>query len=187
MVTLYAVWVAWLLFWAVMSFSGKHTVRRESRGSRLSHMLPMCLAACLLIARDFHGWVAFLSRDMLPYRPAFYAIGVAMVIAGLAYAVWARLHLGRNWSASVQVKDDHELVRTGPYRWVRHPIYTGMLIGLLGTMVAFDEWRALLALVIVFGSIWFKLKREERWMLETFGDAYADYRRHSRALIPFLL
>jgi protein-S-isoprenylcysteine O-methyltransferase Ste14 len=97
------------------------------------------------------------------------------------------VHLGRNWSATVTVKQDHELIRTGPYAIVRHPIYTGVLFGFIGTALAVGQWRGVLAVVIVFVSFWRKLRIEERWMSETFGEQYRLYRAHTRALIPFLL
>ena len=95
--------------------------------------------------------------------------------------------LGRNWSGVVTVKQDHELIRSGPYRYVRHPIYTGLLIAFAGSAIARGEWRGILALAIVFAALWRKLRLEERWMIETFGDAYLRYRAEVRALIPFVL
>ena len=103
------------------------------------------------------------------------------------FAIWARNVLGRNWSGIVTLKQDHELIRTGPYRYVRHPIYTGLLIAFAGSAIARGEWRGLLALAIAFVALWRKLKLEEQWMIETFGDAYRRYRDEVRALIPFVL
>ena len=97
------------------------------------------------------------------------------------------MHLGRNWSATVTVKQDHELIRTGPYTSVRHPIYTGVLFGFIGTALAVGQWRGVLAVAIVFVAFWRKLRIEERWMNETFGEQYRQYRARTRALIPFLL
>jgi protein-S-isoprenylcysteine O-methyltransferase Ste14 len=108
-------------------------------------------------------------------------------VLGLLFTVWARIVLGRNWSGIVTVKQDHELVTAGPYRWVRHPIYTGLLIAFAGSAIARGEWRGVLAVVIVLAGLWRKLKLEERWMIETFGDAYLRYRAKVRALIPFVL
>ena len=126
----------------------------------------------------------FLQQEVLPYRAAFYWVGLALTFAGLAFTVWARLRLGTNWSGSVQAKPAHALVRTGPYRWVRHPIYTGMLAALLSNAIALDQWPGLLAFGIVLAGFVYKLRLEERWMIETFGDAYVEYRKHSKALIP---
>jgi protein-S-isoprenylcysteine O-methyltransferase Ste14 len=178
-------WTAWLLIWLAAAFHNKRTARRENGGSRIVHMLPLLIAGALLVA-DWTPW-PFLQREVLPYRAAFYWIGLALTFGGLAGTVWARLRLGTNWSGSVQVKADHALVRIGPYRWVRHPIYTGLLAALLGTAIALDQWLGLLAFVIVLPGLFYKLRLEERWMIETFGDEYRDYRKHSKALIPGIL
>ncbi len=175
----------WLLIWMAAAFRNKRTARHESAASWVLHMLPLMIAAVLLTA-DRTPW-PFLQREVLPYRAAFYRVGLALTLAGLAFTVWARLRLGTNWSGSVQVKAEHALVRTGPYRWVRHPIYTGILAALLGTAIALDQWRGLLAFGIVLAGFLYKLRLEERWMIETFGDAYVEYRKHSRALIPGIL
>jgi protein-S-isoprenylcysteine O-methyltransferase Ste14 len=113
--------------------------------------------------------------------------GMLMTLAGVLFACWARVVLGRNWSGVVQVKQDHELIERGPYRYVRHPIYTGLLLAFLGTAVAIGELRGFLAVVIVGVSFWRKLRLEERWMSEQFGTAYADYMRRVKALVPGIL
>ena len=115
-----------------------------------------------------------------------YWLGLLMVIAGLAFAVWARAHLGRNWSGTVTVKENHELVRSGPYGIVRHPIYTGLLLAILGTAIVVGEWRGLLALCFLTITFLLKLRREERFMEESFPDTYPSYRAQVPALIPLL-
>ena len=130
------------------------------------------------------GWLfqRFLTRSV-----TLFWIGTAITAAALSFSAWARMHLGRNWSATVTVKQDHELIRTGPYAIVRHPIYTGVLFGFIGTALAIGQWRGVLAVVIVFVAFWRKLRLEERWMSETFGEEYRRYRARTRALVPFLL
>ncbi|MGA7295933.1 MAG: isoprenylcysteine carboxylmethyltransferase family protein [Rhodanobacteraceae bacterium] len=177
-------WIIWLLIWVAISFWSKRTRRHEPLLSRAMHMLPLIIAAYLLAMPNAAG---LLGEPVMPRLVWFHSAGLVLTWGGLAFSVWARLYLGSNWSASVQVKQDHELVRSGPYRYVRHPIYTGMLTGFLGCALALDQWRGLLALAIVLAGFIYKLRLEERWMLETFGEAYADYRRHSHALIPFVL
>jgi len=97
------------------------------------------------------------------------------------------VHLGRNWSRSVTIKQDHQLIVTGPYAIARHPIYTGILTGFLGTAIATTQARGLLAFVLVFLVLWFKLRMEEEWMRNQFGDTYASYSKRVAALVPFLL
>jgi protein-S-isoprenylcysteine O-methyltransferase Ste14 len=181
-----ALWLAWLAYWRISAADVKAAQRVEPPWSRAAHLLPLLIAAVLLWIRTDPdgGWLfhRFLSRSA-----ASFWIGALLTGIGLAFSVWARVHLGRNWSATVSVKQDHELVRSGPYALVRHPIYTGMLLGLLGTALALGEWRGLLALLIVFAALWRKLRLEERWMSETFGETYQRYRAHTAALIPYLL
>lgn len=177
-------WLAWLVLWAGTAAWSKRSARQESAASWLVHMVPLMLAFFLLWAHRMPDGI--LEGAILPYRPWFYGVGLALTLGGLLFTVWARVCLGRNWSGSVQVKAGHELVQNGPYRFVRHPIYTGLLTAILGSALALDQWRGLVAVLIVLAGFVYKLRLEERWMTETFGEAYAEYRRHTRALIPFL-
>ena len=115
-----------------------------------------------------------------------YWIGTALLVAGLAFSIWARVTLGRNWSGTVTVKEDHELIQSGPYRLVRHPIYTGLLLALAGSAVAQDRWSGVLGVVLIFVSFWIKLLREEAWMRETFGEKYDAYCARTKRLVPFV-
>jgi protein-S-isoprenylcysteine O-methyltransferase Ste14 len=178
-------WIAWMLYWWVSARDVKRPQRQESVGSRLAHILPLALAAWLIAAPRFPG-DALLGR-FLPATLSVYLTGTAITAAGLAFTVWARMALGRNWSGTVTLKEGHELIRTGPYRFVRHPIYTGLLVAFAGSAVARGEWRGVLAVVIAFAALWRKLRLEERWLEEIFGDAYTRYRAEVRALIPFVL
>ena len=126
-----------------------------------------------------------LTRRFEPASPVLIWLGTAMVAAGLGVAVWARRHLGRNWSSNVVVKEDHTLIRTGPYSRVRHPIYTGIILAFLGVAIYVGEWRALLACVLVFVSFLVKSRAEEAQMRKIFPE-YEQYRRESAALVPLL-
>jgi protein-S-isoprenylcysteine O-methyltransferase Ste14 len=144
-----------------------------------------------------------LGQRFLPVDswPVWLAVGLALNLVGLLFTVWARLHLGKNWSDIVTLKQDHELITSGPYSIVRHPIYTGLLLAFAGLAVARGEWRSILGVVIMalslwrchYGvvimalSLWRKLRIEERWMLEQFGSAYETYRQRVTALVPFVI
>ena len=180
-----ALWIAWGLYWWLASFGVKPAVRRESVASRMAHILPMIIGAWMLIVPALPGHV--LSGRILPQSAWWPALGVVVLAAGLLFTVWARRVLGGNWSGTVTLKAGHELVRSGPYRYVRHPIYTGLLLGYVGCALAVGEWRGVVACLIVAAGFWRKLKLEERWMIETFGDGYRRYRGETAALIPFLL
>jgi len=180
-----ALWVAWLAGWWLAARNTKQTARHESLGSRLSYTVPLGIGVWLLISRRI-PWPALNAR-FVPLATWPYVVGVALVVVGLAFATWARVYLGRNWSASVTLKRDHELVRSGPYRWVRNPIYTGILVALAGSALARGQWSGVLAVVIAFGSFWYKARLEERVMHAAFGESYDAYRREVKSLIPFVL
>ena len=179
-------WIAWLLYWRISAAGVKAARRRESPASRAAHLVPLAIAGLLLWVNPIAGGGVLFER-FLPQSDGTYRTGALLLALGLAFSVWARVYLGRNWSATVTVKEDHELIRSGPYSLVRHPIYTGLLLGFIGTAIVRGEWRGVLAVLIVFVALWRKLRLEERWMSETFGEEYRRYREHSAALIPYLL
>ena len=176
-------WLAWVFYWVVAAFGAKTTRWRESLASRLSHVLPLALGVALIAWPRLHvGW---LPRAPLPHGPVRSGTALVLVAAGLAFTVWARMHLGGNWSGSVTEKEGHELVRSGPYALVRHPIYTGLLVALLGSAVACGELRAVLGLGVVAAAFTRKLRIEERFMRERFPEEYPRYCAQVPALIPF--
>ncbi len=177
-------WTAWAAYWWATSLDVKETTRREPVVSRVLHLGPMVIAAAILWTPRFD--VAGLDRRFIPWTAWDLPVGAALTLGGLAFAVWARRHIGRNWSAIVTLKHDHELVTSGPYALVRHPIYTGLLFGFLGSAIALGQWRGLLAVAIVYVALLRKYKLEERWMRERFGVAYDAYRTRVKALVPFL-
>lgn len=156
---------------------------REKLGSRLLHVVPLLLAIELLWANRVP--VTFLNDRMFPWAPWEFWLAALMTVSGLGFTVWARLHIGRNWSGTVTIKQSHDLVTTGPYSFVRHPIYTGLLLAFVGSAIARDEWRGVVAVVIAWMALWRKFRLEEWWMLELFGEQYTTYRQRVPALIPF--
>jgi protein-S-isoprenylcysteine O-methyltransferase Ste14 len=176
-------WLAWVAYWFVSAGSAKPSRWRESPRSRATHMLPALAAAWLLGLPMLTP--AVLRLPFFPWSPALGWLGAAVAAVGLGFSVWARVHLGRNWSGIVTVKEDHELVRSGPYGRVRHPIYTGLIAAFAGTAMVMDQTRALLALVLLTLALVRKLHIEEARMAETFPD-YAAYRRETAALFPFI-
>jgi protein-S-isoprenylcysteine O-methyltransferase Ste14 len=113
-------------------------------------------------------------------------LGAAVTFAGLLFAIWAREYLGSNWSRSATIKQDHELIDTGPYAVVRHPIYTGILAGFRGMAIAISQVRGFIVLVLIFVAFWMKLRMEEQWMRSQSGEAYAAYAYRTAALVPYL-
>jgi len=178
-------WIAFFVYWQIMAARTKTTQRLEPASSRI---LRVVLFAAAIVLFSWHTVpVRWLRIQLWPQSYALYNAAIAMTVAGIAFAVWARVHLGANWSRSVTVKRDHQLITSGPYRLVRHPIYTGLLFGLLGAVVAEGQVRSLIALALIAWVLWRKLRLEEAWMREEFGDTYAEYSRRTAALVPGIL
>jgi protein-S-isoprenylcysteine O-methyltransferase Ste14 len=178
-------WGAWALYWVISAFNAKTTQRRESRASRLAHVIPLLLGAVLIAWHRSH-W-AWLVARLWPRSFALYCLGVALLAVGLGFAVWARVHLGGNWSGTVTIKEGHELIRSGPYAWVRHPIYTGILTAVLGTAIASGTVHAALGLAVIAAALLRKTRIEEGFMRATFPDEYPRYCAEVPALIPFTM
>lgn len=182
-----AAWVVFLVYWAWSARQVKSANRSEGFATRfLKYWLPLIVAA-LLLRPPHDGGAGLLSARFVPYASWLALLGMLLTWLGVLFACWARVVLGANWSAVVQVKQDHELIERGPYRLVRHPIYTGLLFAFFGTALAIGEWRGLLGVAIVAASFWYKLRLEERWMSEQFGPAYQDYMQRVKALVPWVL
>lgn len=180
-------WALFLLYWIWGWRRVKGASRSEPWLPRLfKYWLPLLVAGWLLFPSDASEGRAMAVR-MYPHSQAIAVVGMLMVVAGIAFACWARYVIGSNWSSEVQVKQGHELIQHGPYGLVRHPIYTGLLSAFLGTAVAVGEWHGLLAVAIIAISFWSKLRLEERWMRESFGEVYVNYMRRVKALIPGVL
>jgi len=180
-----AMWLSWAAYWWVSSRNVKSAVRHESLVSRLLHIGPLILAGILLSVPNMP--VRFLGERFLPLTTWLFVVAAALTAAGLLFAVWARRYLGANWSATVTIKEGHELIVGGPYALVRHPIYTGLLLALVGSTMAIGEWRGVLAVALASAALWRKLRLEERWMRQQFGDVYGAYCRRVATLIPFVL
>jgi protein-S-isoprenylcysteine O-methyltransferase Ste14 len=182
------VWLLWLLYWCVSAIGVKPAARVESSASRFGKYVLPIIAAVLLLW-DSGGWLrgTILDERFTPDDLWVVWLGFIITVAGLAFTCWARAILGRNWSGVVQLKQDHELIVRGPYSIVRHPIYTGLLLAFLGSAIAVGKWRALLAVLIVGFSFWRKLRLEERWLCELFGDQYRAYMMRVKALVPWLI
>jgi protein-S-isoprenylcysteine O-methyltransferase Ste14 len=177
-------WLGWLAYWTVAARDVKAVAETASWQSRVLYSFPLLIAGVLLLDRHLGH---FLNMHLVPHTPEVAWLGALLTAAGLAFAIWARVVLGGNWSGQVTVKEGHELIRTGPYALSRHPIYTGLVLALLGTALAVGEMRGLIALVLATGSFIYKMGIEEDVMRRTFGAAYDDYAREVKALIPFVV
>ena len=177
-----ALWILFGLYWLVSALKRKKTKQRETWSQRFRYVLPLVVASYLLVRPEArYGW---LGVRVVPASLAVEWIGVLPTAAGVAVALWARWHLGANWSGVVTLKEGHELIRTGPYRTIRHPIYTGILLALLGTAVAMGEMRGLLAVAIAWLSFYWKARREESFLTQEFGEKYEAHAKQSGMFLP---
>ena len=175
-------WIAWVIYWLLSGLKTKAIARQESVGSRLSHIVPVVVGA-LLVAHPRFGFGLLLAPIFTP-SDVTRVLGFIVLLAGLSFTVWARVHLGGTWSGTVTVKEGPELIRTGPYGIVRHPIYTGLLVAFLGTAVMVDQWKCEIGLPIIIAAFVYKLRIEERYMTGQFGEAYDQYKKQVPALFP---
>lgn len=179
------VWGLWALFglyWVIAALGSKKTKRRETLAQRLGYILPLVITFRLLSDRWAGG--EWLASRLLPASAAVGWFGAALVAAGVAFCFWARWHLGGNWSGTVTLKEGHELIGSGPYRAIRHPIYTGILLALLGTAVQIGEARAFIAVLVALGSFYFKARREESFLAEEFGERFAAHAQRTGMFLP---
>jgi len=178
-------WGIFFVVWVVAAIFSKRTVYHESGARRLRYLIPVVVGWVLL----FRG--ARLPRPfnlrLIPQTDAILIVAAILGIAGLGLCLWARAVLGRNWSGTVTLKEDHELIVRGPYRLVRHPIYTGLMAMIIATAMQQGHVAGMVGTILVFASFWIKSSSEEEVMVKQFPDQYAAYRQRVKRIIPFVL
>ena len=174
-----AFWCLFSIYWSIAAKDSAPTKSSESLWSRQWHLIVVNAALLLLVLP-----VPGLTQRFLPENQSIVVAGLVIQAAFTLFAVWARRHLGSNWSGEVRIAAGHQLVRSGPYRFVRHPIYTAVLGMYCGTALVSGEIHAPLALVIVTLAYWRKIRLEEQALEKTFGADFDNYRRDTWALVP---
>lgn len=176
-------WGIFAVVWVAASLTNKRSVYRETTGERMRYWIVFIIGILILI--EGRRLPISINPRIIPLSLTREWIAVLLAITGLAFALWARVTLGRNWSGTITFKEKHELIVRGPYRIVRHPIYTALLTMFLGTAILIGRIGGVLGLVFIFVSFWIKLRREEELMLQQFPDQYADYQRRVKRIVPF--
>jgi protein-S-isoprenylcysteine O-methyltransferase Ste14 len=176
-------WIAFVALWLIWALRTKPVKSREGGASRLSH-IAFTVAGAYMMSNT--GGPRWLQSVIFPSSAWLQFLAILITLLGIGFAIWARVYLGGNWSSYVTVKVGHQLVRTGPYRWVRHPIYSGMILGLLGTALAQRRLSGLVSVVLFYTGFKIKSKIEERAMTSTFGAEYDEYGRSTGAIFPKL-
>lgn len=178
-------WMALVFVWLAMALMTKPTVQRQSSKGRIWYLFMLVCGAYLVFSKDVG--VSWLNLALFPVHENLAISGFVLACVGILFSIWARLILGSNWSGAVTIKQNHTLIQRGPYRIVRHPIYTGILLSLMGTVLQYGLMRSLLGWLLVGLGLKMKSLMEEQFMIQRFGEEYTAYRQHVRALIPFLL
>jgi isoprenylcysteine carboxyl methyltransferase (ICMT) family protein YpbQ len=170
-------WVAFWIYWLAASVGAK---KGQSQWMRFAGFRVAIILLVLLLVR-FRA----LKGHAATSDPLLWGIGLAVFVLGLGLAVWARVYIGRNWGMPMSTKDDPELVTTGPYRTIRHPIYTGIILGMVGTAIAVSSYW-LIGVVVIGAYFIYSAFVEERNMTRLFPGAYPDYKHSTKMLIPFI-
>ncbi|HEY3971476.1 MAG TPA: isoprenylcysteine carboxylmethyltransferase family protein [Candidatus Sulfotelmatobacter sp.] len=175
-------WYVFAAYWAITALRVKRTKARERSADRLVTVVVVVLAYMLLFSDRFR--IGALELRFVPQEKWIAWVGIAVTWLGVAIAIWARYCIGEYWSARVTLKEGHQLIRSGPYAFVRHPIYTGMLLGCVGATLVAGEWRGIVAVVLLLFAHARKAVREERLLATEFGEEYATYQRSTGFLFP---
>jgi protein-S-isoprenylcysteine O-methyltransferase Ste14 len=175
-------WAALWGTWGVLALGNKRVESTAGKRFMSLHVLLMGSAFVLALSGPF-----LLPWRVLPALELVDWIGAGVTWLGVAFALWARFYLGTNWSGTPTIKVGHELVRSGPYALARHPIYTGIWVGLLGSSIAAGTVQGVLAVVLMTVAYARKIPVEEKQLRDHFGEAYATYAREVKALLPFVI
>ena len=178
-------WSVFIAVWLLAAIFTKRTVYRQRGAQRFAYLLPVVIGSWLLCRRSRRADP--FNVPIIPHTDALLVATAILCIGGLAFCFWARAVLGRNWSGTVTLKENHELIVRGPYRLVRHPIYTGLLAMALATAIQRGDIGGILGFLLIAVSFWIKSTHEEAVMLKQFPDQYPAYRERVKRIIPFIL
>ncbi|MGD0535494.1 MAG: isoprenylcysteine carboxylmethyltransferase family protein [Methanoregula sp.] len=181
----FTIWIAFYAYWLISAWKTRSPVKRKLSG--LSYFLYgiVWVALCIFLLT----WLSpdIMAVQVVPSGIGFTIAGLLITVAGLAFAIWARVHLGKNWSGMPTIREEHTITRTGPYRFVRHPIYSGLILALTGTAIGIGYFLIFCCVLLVFGLLVIKFRMEEKFLEEEFGEEYARYKREVKALIPYVI
>lgn len=175
-------WILLMLVWVVLMLGMKRAKKRERWDERLRYLLLLVVGVWLIFGT--HGDFEALNYRVLPNEQLVWGIGLALTAIGVGIAIWARLSLGANWSGTVTLKNEHELVRKGLYRWIRHPIYTGIALGMFGSAINRGYLMGLIGAGLVLLGFYIKARKEESFLREEFGPQFEAHARQTGMFLP---
>ena len=171
-------WLLWLAYWLI---EARNTARTQKSETFLTAVLyrGATVVGILLI----FGFRRPLTR-LWPVSVPLLCVAVILMVCGFSFTIWARRHLGRYWSATVTLKEGHKVIESGPYGLVRHPIYSGLLLSMAATVMTIGTWQSVCGYAALVAALIFKLATEERLLTANLGEAYKEYQKRVKALIP---
>lgn len=177
-------WIAFGVYWLIAARRVKAAQTTESPAYRIFRLLLLIITFTLLFAK----WTAvgFLGPHFLSQKQLVAYIGFAFALTGLGVAIWARVSLGQYWSDKIVLKVDHHLVRSGPYGRMRHPIYSGVLLGVAGSALVLDEWRGVVAFLLLLSNYMVKASREDKILEQAFPLDFAEHEKNAGFILPRL-
>ncbi len=175
-------WIVFVLYWIVSAIRTRDTLQTESFASRYAILLIEA-AGFVLLFRHSAG-IGFLGHRVMHRTLPSAIVGSILTWMGIGLAIWARYHLAEYWSARITIKEDHQLIRTGPYTRLRHPIYSGIVLAAIGSAVVIDQWRCVLGVCLVLIGYCIKARKEETMLTQQFGDAFREHQKQAGFLIP---
>lgn len=175
-------WIVFAVYWLAGSLTVNKMRKREPALQQLSYVLIVLVGLFLLFGAGAR--FGFLNRTFVEPQSWVGALAVSLTALGIGFAIWARHHIGRYWSGSVSLREGHQLIRTGPYSHIRHPIYAGILVAVAGTLLLGRRYIDLAAFAVVVLGLTVKAKREEALLAGEFGAAFEEHRRHTGFFLP---
>jgi protein-S-isoprenylcysteine O-methyltransferase Ste14 len=176
--TIPILWLIWLAYWLIEARNTARTQKAESLSTAVIYRGATIVGIILIFGLKRP------SIKLWPVTVPVLCVAVILALCGFAFAIWARRHIGRYWSARVTLKEGHKLIESGPYSLARHPIYSGLLLSMAATVTAIGTVQSLCGYVLLVGALVFKLAAEERLLTANFGEAYKKYQKRVKALIP---
>ncbi len=181
------IWSAFWIYWILSAINTRSKVKKESSGQKgTQRAIHLAFVVIAFIITFFQFRNIFLWNEIILHTPSVEYIGVIILVLSLLFAIWARVVLGRNWSGAIQKVEGQRLVCNGPYKYIRNPIYTGIVCGFFGTFITFGTIASLVGFIIILFIYIIKISKEQKFLIEEFGEEYKKYITKSWALIPFV-
>jgi protein-S-isoprenylcysteine O-methyltransferase Ste14 len=175
-------WIVFVVYWLVSAIKTRATREKESFVSRYAVLFIEIVGFALIF--NHRTGIGFLGNRVVPRNLMGPIVGTVLTWMGIGLAIWARYHLAEYWSARVTIKEGHQLIRTGPYARLRHPIYSGLVLAAIGSALVIDRWRCVFGVCLVLIGYCFKAKKEETMLTQQFGEVFREHQRHTGFLIP---